>query len=30
MTLQEAERLLADGWTYVSTFGSDRVLLQEP
>ena len=30
VTLQEAERLLAEGWTYVSTFGSDRVLLQAP
>jgi integrase len=30
VTLEEAERLLAQGWTYVANFGPNRVLLQAP
>ena len=30
VTLEEAEALLAQGWTYVANFGPNRVLLQEP
>ncbi len=28
--LAEAERLLAEGWTFVANFGTDRVILQSP
>ena len=30
VTFVEAERLLSQGWTFVSSFGPDRVLLQAP
>jgi hypothetical protein len=30
VTLEEAEFLLAEGWTYVANFGPNRVLLQAP
>jgi hypothetical protein len=30
VTLEEAERLLGEGWTFVANFGPDRVLLQPP
>ena len=30
VTIEEAEQLLAQGWTYVANFGPNRVLLQAP
>ena len=30
VTLEEAEKLLAQGWTYVANFGPNRVILQAP
>jgi hypothetical protein len=30
VTLEEADRLFAEGWTFVSNFGTDRVILQAP
>jgi hypothetical protein len=30
VTLEDAERLLSEGWTFVANFGPDRVLLRPP